>query len=342
MSETLKTLLKSLTSTHALSSKDVENCFVEIIKGEATEIQIAAFITALKMKGETAEDIAAGSSVLRRLAVTVPGHPDAIDIVGTGGDGIGTWNISTAATFVVAGAGIPVAKHGNTAVSSKSGSSDVLDALGINLKADVTQVQKALDEANVCFLMAPLYHSGMRHVGPVREELAFRSIFNILGPISNPALVKRTMIGVYEKQLLKPFADALHKLGTTHALIVHGRDGLDEVTTTTQTDAVMLKDGAVTELILSPSDIGLSVANSDDLIGGTPQENAGALTALLDGTKNAYRDITIINAAAAIFGSGHADSLQEGADRAAKSIDDGAARDALAHLVRITNEGTDG
>ena len=341
MSETLKQLLKTLTETHALTPTDTENCFVEIIKGEATEIQISAFITALKIKGETAQDIASGSSVLRRLAVTIPGHPDAIDIVGTGGDGIGTWNISTAATFVVAGAGVPVAKHGNTAVSSKSGASDVLSALGINLKANVTMVQKALDDAKVCFLMAPLYHSGMRHFGPVRKELAFRSIFNILGPISNPALVKRTMVGVYDKKLLQPFTEALHKLGTTHALVVHGRDGLDEVTTTTETDAVLLKDGKTTEMTLSPSDIGLPMAKIDDLIGGTPEENAAALTGLLDGVKNPYRDIVIFNAAAAMFGSGHADSLQEGADRAIQSIDSGAAREALANLVRITNEEED-
>ncbi len=338
MSDTLKQLLKLLTENQSLSAAETENCFVEIITGEATEIQISAFITALKIKGETAEDIAAGSSVLRRLAVTIPGHPDAIDIVGTGGDGIGTWNISTAASFVVAGAGIPVAKHGNTAVSSKSGASDVLAELGINLKANVTQVQHALETANICFLMAPLYHSGMRHVGPVRKELAFRSIFNILGPISNPALVKRTMIGVYEKKLLMPFADALHRLGTTNALIVHGRDGLDEVTTTDKTDAVLLKDGTMTELTIDPSDIDIPIATMDNLIGGTPQENAVALTALLDGKKNAYRDIVVMNAAAAMFGSGHADSLQDAAARAITSIDSGAAKKALADLVRLTAE----
>ncbi len=338
MSDTLKQLLKLLTENQSLSPADTENCFVEIIKGEATEIQISAFITALKMKGETAEDIAAGSSVLRRLAVTIPGHPDAIDIVGTGGDGIGTWNISTAASFVVAGTGIPVAKHGNTAVSSKSGASNVLAELGINLRANVTQVQHALDEAKICFLMAPLYHSGMRHVGSVRKELAFRSIFNILGPISNPALVKRTMIGVYHKKLLTPFADALHHLGTTNALIVHGRDGLDEVTTTDKTDAVLLKDGTITEMTIDPSDIGIPMSKMDDLIGGTPQENATALTALLDGAKNAYRDIVVLNAAAAMFGAGHADSLNEAADRAIISIDSGAAKAALAELARITAE----
>ena len=337
MSDTLKELLKKLTEDQMLSRADMENCFVEIIKGEATEVQISAFITALKMKGETAEDIAAGSSVLRRLAVTIPGRDDAIDIVGTGGDGIGTWNISTAATFVVAGAGVPVAKHGNTAVSSKSGASDVLAALGINLKANVTTVQKALDEACVCFLMAPLYHSGMRHVGPIRKELAFRSIFNILGPISNPALVKRTMIGVYDKILLKPFAEALDRLGATNALIVHGRDGLDEVTTTTATDAVLLKDGKITEIELNPSDIGIEVAKTEDLIGGTPEENAAALTALLEGKKNAYRDIVVMNAAAALYGSGHDANLKEGAERAVASIDSGAAKRALEGLVEITN-----
>ena len=337
MSDTLKELLKILTEDQALPRADLENAFVEIIKGEATEVQISAFITALKMKGETAEDIAAGSTVLRRLAVTIPGVDGAIDIVGTGGDGIGTWNISTAATFVVAGAGVPVAKHGNTAVSSKSGASDVLNELGINLKANVTTVQKALEEIGVCFLMAPLYHSGMRHVGPIRKELAFRSIFNILGPISNPALVTRTMIGVYDKKLLTPFAEALDRLGTTNALIVHGHDGLDEVTTTTATDAVLLKDGHISEMVIQPSDLGLPQANTEDLIGGTPQENAVALRALLDGTKNAYRDIVVMNAAAALYGSGHAESLNEGAERAIASIDSGAAKTALQGLIDITN-----
>jgi anthranilate phosphoribosyltransferase len=290
------------------------------------------------MKGETAEDITAGASVLRRLAVTIPGLPDAIDIVGTGGDGTGTWNISTAASFVVAGAGVPVAKHGNTSVSSKSGASDVLNALGVNLKANVTQVQKALVEAKICFLMAPLYHSGMRHVGSVRKELAFRSIFNILGPISNPASVKRMMVGVYGHNLLKPFAQALIDLGATNALVVHGRDGMDEATTTTTTDAMLVKDGKITEMKLNPGDIGLPVAKAGDLTGGTPKENAAALTAVLDGNKDAHRDIVVLNAAAAIFGSGHADNLKDGAERAVKSIDSGAARKALDALIRITNE----
>lgn len=336
MSETLKTLLKELTENQFLSPPDMERCFVEIINGEASDAQMAAFVTALKVKGETVDDIASGSAALRRLALTIPGHPDAIDIVGTGGDGIGTWNISTAAALVVAGAGIPVAKHGNTAASSKSGASDVLDALGVNLKAGVDLVQKALIEANICFLMAPLYHSGMRHVGPTRQALGFRTIFNILGPISNPALVKRTMVGVYDPKLLMPFAEALERLGTTHALIVHGRDGLDEITTTTETDAVLLKDGTITEITLSPADIDLPFAKMEELIGGTPQENATALTALLKGDITPYRDIVILNAAAAMFGTGHADTLNQAAERATSSIDSGAAHETLAQLVRIT------
>lgn len=337
MSDTLKSLLKQITEGDALSRSDIELCFDEILEGNATPTQMAAFVTALKMKEETPLEIAAGASVLRRRAVVIKADDTAMDVVGTGGDGIGTWNISSATAFVLAGAGIPVAKHGNRAVSSKSGAADVLLSLGINLDADMALVQKALDDANVCFLMAPRHHSAMRHVGPVRAELGYRTIFNMLGPLSNPAMVKRIMVGVFDKKWLTPFAEALRDLGTTHALVVHGRDGLDEVTTTCPTDAVLLKDGKLSEMVISPEDIGLDFADTKDLIGGTPDVNAEALSALLDGAKSAYRDIVVLNAAATMLGGGHATSLQDGADRAIDAIDNGKARAALDALVAITN-----
>ena len=196
--------------------------------------------------------------------------------------------------------------------------------------------EKALD-AGICFLMAPRHHAAMRHVGPIRAELGYRTIFNMLGPLSNPALVKRIMVGVFDPQWLNPFAEALHDLGTTHALVVHGRDGLDEITTTTETDAVLLRDGKITEMVIAPADIGLPMAKTEDLIGGTPDENAAALKALLDGETSAYRDIVILNAAAALFGGGHAESLAEGAEQAIAAIDGGAAKAKLDQLIAITN-----
>jgi anthranilate phosphoribosyltransferase len=338
MSDDLKPLIKSIAEGDALNRAEMETCFDTILEGDASPVQMAAFITALKMKGETPLDIAAGASVLRRRAVTISADDAAMDVVGTGGDGIGTWNISSATAFVMAGAGVPVAKHGNRAISSKSGAADVLSSLGIHLDAEMGLVQRALDEAGICFLMAPRHHAAMRHVGPIRAELGYRTIFNMLGPLSNPALVKRIMVGVFDRQWLTPFAEALHDLGTTHALVVHGRDGLDEVTTTTATDAVLLRHGAITEMTISPEDIGLPMAKTDDLIGGTPDENAKALRGLLEVQASAYRDIVILNAAAALFGGGHADSLSDGAAKAIQSLDSGAALAKLDQLVAITNE----
>ena len=336
MSDELKPLIKTIAEGGSLSRQEMETCFDTILEGEASPVQMAAFITALKMKGETPDDIAAGASVLRRRAATVSAGDLAMDVVGTGGDGIGTWNISSATAFVMAGAGVQIAKHGNRAISSKSGAADVLSSLGINLDADMGLVQKALD-AGICFLMAPRHHTAMRHVGPIRAELGYRTIFNMLGPLSNPALVKRIMVGVFDRQWLNPFAKALHDLGTTHALVVHGRDGLDEITTTTETDAVLLRNGKITEMVIAPADIGLPMAKTEDLIGGTPDENAAALKALLDGEKSAYRDIVILNSAAALFGGGHAESLAEGAEQAIAAIDGGAAKAKLDQLIAITN-----
>ena len=336
MSEDLKPLIKTIADGGVLTRQEMETCFDTILEGEATPVQMAAFITALKMKGETPQDIAAGASVLRRRAMTVSADDMAMDVVGTGGDGIGTWNISSATAFVMAGAGVQIAKHGNRAISSKSGAADVLSSLGINLDADMDLVQKALD-AGICFLMAPRHHAAMRHVGPIRAELGYRTIFNMLGPLSNPAMVKRIMVGVFDRQWLTPFAEALHDLGTSHALVVHGRDGLDEITTTTETDAVLLRDGKITEMVISPLDIGLPMAKTEDLIGGTPDENAVALKALLEGEKSAYRDIVILNTAAALMGGGHAETLAEGAEKAISSIDTGAARAKLDQLIAITN-----
>ncbi len=334
----LKTLLAKLVR-QKLSREEMETAFAVLLGGEASPEQISGFICALAARGEGVDDVIAGVNVLLRHANTISAPHNAMDIVGTGGDGIGTWNISTAAALTVAGAGFPVAKHGNVAVSSKSGAAEVLSQLGVNLNTDLIYVQAALDEAGICFLMAPRHHQVMRHVGPVRAALGFRSIFNMMGPLSNPALVKRYMIGVFSPDLVTPYGEMLQGLGATHAMVVHGNDGLDEVTTTGPTTALRLYDGRLEKMTLHPSDIGLKTAKTQDLIGGTPQENAAAMRAILNGAENAYRDIVIFNAAVALFGAGHAKDLMSAATMAASALDQGLALAKLNQLVDITNRG---
>ena len=337
MTTVMRVPLKKLTEGEMPSSDEIRDCFDAIMEGQVSQIQMAAFLTALKMRGERVADIAAAAGVMRAKATLIEAPDGTMDIVGTGGDGIGTYNISTATAFVVAGCGIPVAKHGNKAVSSKSGAADVLSCLGINLDCEMTLVRRALDEAGICFLMAPRHHSAMRHVAPIRADLGFRTIFNMLGPLTNPALVRRIMVGVFDPGLCAPFAEALADLGTSHAWVVHGADGLDEVSTTGQTQVAALVDGDIKEFTISPNDLGLATASINDLRGGTPEENAESLRAVLAGAPGPYRDIVIFNAAAALVGGGHAATLREGADRASESIGSGSATNALENLVGITN-----
>ena len=339
MTDIMKAALHDLINGDMPDSETITQCFNDIMNGDVSQVQMSAFLVALKMRGERVEDIAAAASVMRAKATTINAPDGTMDIVGTGGDGIGTYNISTATAFVVAGCGIPVAKHGNKAISSKSGAADVLSCLNIKLDCDLALVSRALEDAGVCFLMAPRHHAAMRHVGPVRADLGVRTIFNLLGPLANPALVKRIMVGVFDRGWCLPFAEALAKLGTTHAWVVHGSDGLDEVTTTGETHVVSLADGVIREFTISPSDIGLSTVSIDDLRGGTPEENAAHLQALLDGSVGAYRDIVIFNAAAALVAGGHAPSLVDAAAMARDSLDSGRAKTALAKLVQITNSG---
>ena len=273
---------------------------------------------------------------MREAARTLDHPYDAIDTCGTGGDGQHTFNISTAAALVLAGAGLKVAKHGNRAMSSKSGSSDVLSVLGVNLQASPAQQRRSLDQAGIAFLFAPAYHGAMRHVGPVRAEIGFRTVFNLLGPLSNPAGAKRQVMGVYDPRLLEPLAEVLGRLGATRAWTVHGQ-GLDELTTTGETEVAEWKDGAVRRFTVTPEDAGLPRASLDALRGGDAEENAAALRALLDGAKGAYRDIVLLNAAAALVVADRAADLAEGAALAAATIDDGRAAKALADLVEATN-----
>jgi anthranilate phosphoribosyltransferase len=336
MADSFKPLLAKLVDGRVLTADEAHAFFAACLRGEPTPAQVAAAVTALRIRGETVEEIAAFATAMREAARTLDHPYDAIDTCGTGGDGQHTFNISTAAALVLAGAGLKVAKHGNRAMSSRSGSSDVLSVLGVNLQATPAQQRRSLDEAGIAFLFAPAYHGAMRHVGPVRAEIGFRTVFNLLGPLSNPAGAKRQVMGVYDPRLLEPLAEVLGRLGTTRAWTVHGQ-GLDELTTTGETEVAEWKDGAVRRFTVTPEDAGLPRADIAALRGGDAEENAAALRALLDGATGAYRDIVLLNAAAALVVADRAADLAEGAAMAAAVIDDGRAARALADLVEATN-----
>jgi len=331
-----KPLLAKLVDGQVLSEAEAHAFFAACLRGEPSPSQVAAAVTALRMRGETVGEIAAFATAMRDAAATLDHPYDVIDTCGTGGDGQHTFNISTAAALVLAGAGLKVAKHGNRALSSKSGSSDVLSVLGVNLAATPAQQRLSLDEANIAFLFAPAYHGAMRHVGPVRAEIGFRTVFNLLGPLSNPASAKRQVMGVYDPRLLEPLAEVLGRLGATRAWTVHGQ-GLDELTTTGPTEVAEWKDGAVRRFTVTPDDAGLPRADIAALRGGDAEENAAALRALLAGQAGAYRDIVLLNAAAALVVADRAADLAEGVIQAAAVIDDGRAARALEELARITS-----
>ncbi len=336
MAEGFKPLLAKLVDGQVLSTEEAHAFFAACLRGEPTPAQVAAAVTALRIRGETVEEIAAFATAMREAARTLDHPYDAIDTCGTGGDGQHTFNISTAAALVLAGAGLKVAKHGNRAMSSKSGSSDVMSVLGVNLAATQAQQLRALDEAGIAFLFAPTYHGAMRHVGPVRAEIGFRTVFNLLGPLSNPASAKRQVMGVYDPRLLQPLAEVLGRLGAVRAWTVHGQ-GLDELTTTGPTEVAEWRDGAVRRFTVTPADAGLPLARIEDLRGGDADQNAVALRALLDGATGAYRDIVLLNAAAALVVGDRVADLAQGATLAAAVIDDGRAARALDALVRVTN-----
>jgi len=329
-------LLAKVGNGEPLGIDEAERAFDIMTSGDATPAQMGAFLMGLKVRGETAEELAGGARVLRAKMLRVRAPEGAIDIVGTGGDHHGTYNVSSCSALVVAGAGVPVAKHGNRAFTSKSGAADVLDALGINLDLPIETLERALVEAKVCFLMAPRHHSAMRNVAGPRVELApSRTIFNLLGPLSNPAVVKRQLVGVFDRRWLRPVAEALGQLGLERALVVHGQDGMDELTTTTKSWAASLDNGKVSEIEIAPEDIGVKRASLADLKGGDPAHNAEAIHKVLAGEKNAFRDIVVLNSAAALMVAGKAHDLKEGAALAAAAIDNGKAKAALETLKRI-------
>ncbi len=287
MSDELKPLIAKVADGNSLSADEAEGAFDIIMSGEATEAQIGAFLMALRVRGETVDEITGAVRTMRAKALAVDAPLDAMDVVGTGGDGSGTYNISTAAAIVVAASGVPVAKHGNKALSSKSGAADVLAALGVNIDADLGLVEKAIKEAGIGFMMAPRHHSAMKHVGPARVQMGTRTIFNLLGPLSNPAGVKRQFTGVFAQAWVEPLAQVLKNLGCEAAWVVHGADGLDEMTTTGASHVAQLKDGEITTFEVTPADAGLATAKPEDLKGDDAAHNAEALLGVLDGAEGA-------------------------------------------------------
>jgi anthranilate phosphoribosyltransferase len=336
MSDAFKPLLSRLADGGTLVGEDADLFFAACLRGEPTPAQIAAAITAMRLRGETIGEITACARALRHEALILDHPYEVIDVCGTGGDGAHTLNISTAVAFVVAGGGLKVAKHGTRAVSSKSGSSDVLSALGVNIQATPDQQRQCLDKAGICFLFAPAHHGAMRHVMPIRQQLGFRTIFNILGPLSNPANARRQVLGVFDSRWVEPLARVLGTLGAIRAWVVHG-DGLDELTTTGSTQVAEWREGGVRLFNITPEAVGLPRAAMADLRGGDPNHNASALRELLAGRRGPYRDIVLLNAAAAFLVADRAETLREGIVLAATSIDGGAALAALDGLVRETN-----
>jgi len=335
----IKDALASLVDAADLTAEEAVNVMREIMEGQATPAQIGAFLTALRLKGETAEEIAAFAQVMREKATRVAVPVETVlDTCGTGGDRSGTFNISTAAALVAAGAGICVAKHGNRSVSSHSGSADVLEQLGVNVNADVAAVERCLAQARIGFLFAPLLHGAMKHaIGP-RREMGIRTVFNVLGPLTNPAGAKHQLLGVFHRDLTKTLAHALRGLGSVRALVVCGLDGLDEITTCANTEASELRDGTVETYEIDPQSLGLPLARREDLLVDSVEASASAIAAVLDGQSGPHRDIVLLNAAAAIVAADAAADLGAGLATAAESIDSGAAKQALEALVRVSGE----
>jgi anthranilate phosphoribosyltransferase len=332
----LKSLLALVAQGRSLSEGEAEAAFDIIMSGDATPSQMGAFLMALRVRGETVDEIAGAARIMRAKAVSVEAPPGTIDTCGTGGDSSGSFNISTASALVVAGCGVPVAKHGNRALSSKSGSADVLTALGVNIDVDLSIVRACLWEIGIGFLMAPRHHSATRHVAPTRVELGTRTIFNLLGPLSNPAHARRQLVGVFAPEWARPMAEVLGRLGGERAWVVHG-DGLDELTTVGPTTVAALDNGRVETFEIVAEDAGLPSARREDLLGGEPAYNARLMHDLLAGVGGPLRDVVLLNSGAALLIAGRAKNLAEGVELAARSIDSGAARRVLGDLIARTN-----
>ncbi len=334
----LKQLLAVAATGQVLSEAQAEAAFDIMMSGDATPSQMGGFLMALRVRGETVAEITGAVRAMRAKMLTIEAPEGAIDVCGTGGDATGTYNISTASQFVLAGCGVPVAKHGNRALSSKSGAADVLTTLGVNIDADMSLVQRALNEVGTCFLMAPRHHSAMRHVGPTRVELGTRTLFNLMGPLSSPARVKRQVVGVFSPDWAVPLAEVLKSLGHERAWVMHGADGMDELSTTGPSVVAELKDGEVRSFEVTPEQAGLPRATLADLKGGDGAQNARVLRAMLGGEHGPFRDAVLLGSAAGLIVAGKTEDLKEGVAMAAHSVDSGRAMKALDGLITITNE----
>jgi anthranilate phosphoribosyltransferase len=333
----IKAALNKIADRQDLTGEEMRSVMRIIMAGEATPSQIGAFLMGMRIKGETVGEIAAAVSILREQMVPVSAPDGAIDIVGTGGDGLGSLNISTATALVVAAAGVPVAKHGNKALSSKSGSSQALEALGVKLDLTPEQIGNSIAQAGIGFMFAPSHHPAMRHVGPARSEMGVRTLFNLLGPQSNPAGVRRYLLGVYSQQWVEPVAAALLANRAIKAWVVHSSEGLDELSTSGSNFVAQIANGDLRSFELHPEQVGLKLTDPKDLLGGTPEENAAAIHALLGGASGAYRDTVLLNAGAALLVADRVSSIEDGIALAAATVDSGKAREKLAHLVAVSN-----
>lgn len=332
----LEQYLSKVTGGDSLSETEMEAVMTDIMEGKTEDAQIETLLTSLADRGETVEEITGAAKVMRKMVSSIQAPEMAMDCCGTGGDGAGTYNISTAVALIAASCGVPIAKHGNRAASSKSGAADVLEALGVNLSVPHERLETALEKLNFCFLMAPSHHAAMKHVMPVRKKLGRRTIFNLLGPLANPAGTKFQLIGVFDKKWVRPMAEVLNNLGTTRAWVVHGHDGLDEITVTDKTDVAVLNNGAIKEATISPEDFGMQKSAMDDLKGGDAEENAKALQDLLMGKKGAYRDIVLINTAVVLAIHGKAKDLKHGVSIAEDAIYQGKALHVLNEYAALT------
>jgi anthranilate phosphoribosyltransferase len=333
----LKSIIAKVATGATLSREEAASAFDRMMSGEATPSQLGGLLMALRVRGETIDEITGAVSAMRAKMLKVKAPPNAIDVVGTGGDGSGSVNVSTCAALIVAGAGVPVAKHGNRALSSRSGAADVLAALGVKIDLSPVQVSRCVTEAGIGFMFAPAHHPAMKNVNPTRVELATRTIFNLLGPLSNPAGVIRQMVGVFSRQWVQPLAQVLKNLGSESVWVVHGSDGLDEITLTGPTFVAALENGAIRSFEVSPEDVGLKRVAGEALKGGDAAANAAALRSVLAGQPSAYRDVALLNAAAALVVAGRAKDLKEGLALGIQSIDGGAAAERLKRLTEVSN-----
>jgi len=337
MSDDFKALIAKVASGASLTRDEAAAAFDRMMSGEATPSQMGGLLMALRVRGETVDEITGAVTTMRAKMLKVDAPDDAVDVVGTGGDASGSFNISTCAAFIVAGAGVPVAKHGNRALSSKSGAADVLAALGVKIDLTSQQVSQCIKEAGIGFMFAPAHHPAMKNVGPTRVELGTRTIFNLLGPLSNPAGVKRQMVGTFSKHWIEPMAQVLKNLGSQSVWVVHGSDGLDEITTTGPTSVAALENGKVRTFEISPADFGLKTVNGNALRGGDADANAKSLLDVLKGKNGPLRDVAALNAAAALVVAGRAKDLKDGFAQAGKAIDSGEAKARLDGLIAVSN-----